>query len=220
MPDGGDRLASVIDHTLLAPDATPADIDRLCCEALEWGFLMVCVNPVWVSLAVEILEGGFPQVCSVAGFPLGATTVKALEASRAVDDGAGEIDMVMNTGLLLAGDTAGVELEIKSVVRASQGALVKVILETCLLSDSEKREACIIAENAGALWVKTSTGFGAGGATTSDVRLMCKAVGGRIGVKASGGIRTRADAVIMLDAGAGRLGCSRSVDIMCGPAGS
>jgi deoxyribose-phosphate aldolase len=222
MPADEDRfcLASVIDHTLLTPDAMPSDIERLCEEALEWNFMAVCINPFWVPFAAELLEGGLPIVCSVAGFPLGATTAKALEASRAVEDGAGEIDMVLNAGLLRSGDTARLESEIADVVRASQGVPVKVILETCLLNDREKREACIISENAGALWVKTSTGFGARGATTSDVRLMSDTVGGRIGVKASGGIRTRADAIAMLEAGAGRLGCSRSIEIVSAPAGS
>jgi deoxyribose-phosphate aldolase len=209
-----DGLASIIDHTLLRPDATRDDIARLCAEAVEWGFKAVCVNPVWVELASGALRGERPVVCSVAGFPLGAGRTKAAEASTAVDDGAAEIDMVMNIGLLRSGDTHGVEADIASVVESARGADVKVILETCLLTDEEKVLACRAAENGGARWVKTSTGFSAGGATVHDVRLLREAVGDRLGVKASGGIRTRDDAIAMLDAGASRLGCSRSVDIV------
>jgi deoxyribose-phosphate aldolase len=207
-------LAALIDHTLLAPEAGPSEIDRLCGEASMWGFASVCVNPVWVSLAAEFLEGRSPLICSVVGFPLGATTTKAIEASRALHDGAHEIDMVMSVGHLKAGAPATVEAQIRDVVNAASGADVKVILETFLLTDSEKREACLIAENAGARWVKTSTGFSSCGATVHDVRLMVDAVRGRLGVKASGGIRTPSDVIAMLMAGATRLGCSRSVEIM------
>jgi len=208
------RLAALIDHTLLAPETGPSEIDRLCREASMWGFASVCVNPVWVSLAAEFLDGRSPLICSVVGFPLGATTTKAVEASKALNDGAHEIDMVMSIGHLKAGAPATVEAQIRDVVKAASGADVKVILETSLLTDSEKLEACLIAENAGARWVKTSTGFSSGGATVHDVRLMVDAVGDRLGVKASGGIRTPADVTAMLMAGATRLGCSRSVDIM------
>jgi len=207
-------LAALIDHTLLAPEAGPSEINRLCREASMWGFASVCINPVWVSLAAECLQGQSSMVCSVVGFPLGATTSKAIEASRALHDGAHEIDMVMSVGHLKAGDPATVEAQIRDVVKAASGADVKVILETCLLTDSEKREACLIAENAGARWVKTSTGFSSCGATVHDVRLMVDAVGDRLGVKASGGIRTPADVAAILMAGATRLGCSHSVEIM------
>ena len=209
-------IAAMIDHTLLKPDATAAMVTQLCEEARRYHFASVCINPVYVPLAHTLLaESGVP-VCTVIGFPLGAsrTPVKVFEAQQAISDGAAEIDMVMNIGLLRSGDTHGVEADIASVVESARGADVKVILETCLLTDEEKVLACRAAENGGARWVKTSTGFSAGGATVHDVRLLREAVGDRLGVKASGGIRTRDDAIAMLDAGASRLGCSRSVDIV------
>jgi deoxyribose-phosphate aldolase len=212
LPPSG--IASRIDHTLLGTGATGSDIRLLCREAVQWGFRSVCVNPSWVRLASGLLAGEYPFACSVAGFPLGATTVKPAEAARAVEDGAGEIDMVMCVGLFLSGDSGAVETDIREVVQACAPVPVKVILETCLLTDRQKTEACSIAENAGAAWVKTSTGFGTGGATVHDVRLLRGSVGSSVGVKASGGIRTGAQALAMLNAGAGRLGCSRSVDIV------
>ena len=208
------ELASFIDHTLLKPDAVPDDIERLCEEAIRYGFYSVCINPLWVSLASEILRESRPIVCSVIGFPLGAINCMGEEAVKAVDLGAGELDMVIPIGHLKGGyikKTAGC---IQDVVRASSGKPVKVILETCLLTDEEKVLACRIAMDSGASWVKTSTGFSSGGATVSDVALMRSAVGKALGVKASGGIRTLTVALEMIGAGAGRLGCSGSVDII------
>jgi deoxyribose-phosphate aldolase len=207
-------LAARIDHTLLRPDAGSAEIGKLCREALSYGFVAVCVNPLWVSTASEMLRGGTPLVCSVVGFPLGATTCMDGETARAVEDGAREIDMVIPVGHLKAGDTAHVSRTIERVVLAASGRPVKVILETCLLTDPEKVEACRLAAGSGASWVKTSTGFSTGGATVEDVRLLVASVGGRLGVKASGGIRSLADALAMLDAGAGRLGSSHGVRII------
>jgi deoxyribose-phosphate aldolase len=204
----------MIDHTLLRPDATGTDIERLCLETLEHGFASACVNPIWVSLASGLLKDGKPLVCSVIGFPLGASTCMAEEAEKAVEQGAGELDMVIPLGFLKSGMTEDVAVRINDVVRASSGRPVKVIIETCLLSDSEKRLACRIAMDCGASWVKTSTGFGSGGATVQDVALMKEVVGNNLGVKASGGIRTLDDALQMLNAGASRLGCSRSVQII------
>jgi len=204
----------MIDHTLLRPDAGPREIGRLCEEAALHGFATVCVNPVWVSAAAGLLRGSSPLVCSVVGFPLGATTCADAETARAVGEGAGEIDMVIPVGHLKAGDTAAVSRAIGRVVRASGGRPVKVILETCLLTDPEKREACRLAEECGAAWVKTSTGFSTAGATAADVRLMVAAVGGRLGVKASGGIRSLSDALTMIEAGAARLGTSSGVRII------
>lgn len=207
-------LAARIDHTLLRPDAGPGEIRKLCLEAVQYGFATVCINPVWVRTASEMLRGETPLVCSVVGFPLGATTCMEKETSGAVEDGAGEIDMVIPVGHLKAGDAATVSRTIERVVLAASGRPVKVILETCLLTDPEKVEACRLAAGSGASWVKTSTGFSTGGATIEDVRLMAASVGGRLGVKASGGIRTLSDACAMLDAGAGRLGLSSSVRII------
>ncbi len=224
-PDGG--LARYIDHTLLKAAATPAEIKKLCEEAARFGFAAVCVNPVWVALAAKQLRGTRVAVCTVAGFPLGASTteVKAYEARRAVFDGATEIDMVINIGALKSGDDDLVGVDIESVVGAchSGGALCKVILETALLSDDEKLRGCELAQRAGADFVKTSTGFGPGGATAEDVRLMRRAVGPRMGIKAAGGIKDKSDTEAMLGAGATRIGASAGVKIVQGetaPAGS
>lgn len=208
------ELASMIDHTLLKPDAGPGDIERICEESIKYRFASACVNPIWVSLASGILSGATPFVCSVIGFPLGATNCMAEETVKALDNGAGEIDMVMPVGYLKNGEILKVSECIREVVNAACGIPVKVILETCLLTDSEKILACGISCDQGAAWVKTSTGFGSGGATVADVSLMKEAVNGKLGVKASGGIRTLRVALAMIGAGASRLGCSRSVDIM------
>jgi len=206
-------LAACIDHTLLKPDATPADIERLCAQAVRFGFKAVCVNPWHLSLAVRCLRNSAPAAITVAGFPLGAsqTLVKAREAGLAVEQGAAEVDMVLNIGALKAGEMALVRQDIFEVVQACGPAPVKVILETCLLTDAEKELACRLAVDAGAAFVKTSTGFASGGATEADVRLLRGIVGPQIGVKASGGIRTLDDALRMLAAGADRLGASASV---------
>lgn len=211
------ELARMIDHTLLKTDATEDDVRRLCQEALEYGFASVCVQPVYVSLAARLLEGSPVKVCSVAGFPFGAnlTETKAFEARAAVDDGAAEIDMVINVGALKSRDYRAVVSDIEGVVKAvGRDALVKVILETGLLTDGEKVTACRLSQEAGAHFVKTSTGFIAGGATEEDVRLMRETVGPEMGVKAAGGIRDAATALRMIAAGASRLGCSASVAVM------
>jgi len=210
------EIAAIIDHTCLAPDAGTRDIRRLCTEAAEHGFKSVCVNPIWVEEASDLLRDHPPLVCSVVGFPLGATPAKAWETERAVAAGAGEIDMVIPVGHLKQGSHSLVHRHIAEVVEAAAGRPVKVILETCLLSADEKVAACLLAVDAGAAWVKTSTGFSSGGATVEDVRLMADTVGDKASVKASGGIRTFEDAVAMLEAGASRLGCSRSVEIVSG----
>jgi deoxyribose-phosphate aldolase len=212
-------LASMIDHTLLKPEATPAQVEQLCREALEHGFATVCVNGAWVSLAAEQLKGSAVGVAAVAGFPLGAgsSAAKAYEAADEVRAGATEVDMVINVGALKAGDDALVEVDIAEVVRsAGRDAIVKVILETALLTDDEKVRASRLAVAAGAAFVKTSTGFGPGGATVEDVALLRRTVGPDIGVKAAGGIRTREQAEAMVAAGASRIGASRSVQIVSG----
>lgn len=211
------ELAGLMEHTNLKPQATPDDIKKLCEEAKKYGFRSVCVNPLNVWYARKLMLEKSPViVCSVCGFPLGATTTgtKMHEAREAVSNGASEIDMVMNVGAMKAGDHRAVQSDIEGVVAASDGALVKVIIECCLLTDSEKRTACEIVKNSGAAFVKTSTGFSTGGATESDVRLMRDAVGPSFGVKAAGGIKTLADAQKMVDAGADRLGTSSSVAII------
>jgi len=211
-------IAGLIDHTLLKPDATRNDILRLCREAKQYGFAAVCVNPYWVRLAAAELGGSPVKVCTVVGFPLGANTteVKRAETAAAVRDGAREIDMVLNIGELRAGELAAVEADIRAVVEAAHqgGALVKVILETALLTDEQKLAGCRCAEAAGADFVKTSTGFGPAGATEHDVALMRAAVGDRLGVKAAGGIRTLEDLKKMVAAGATRIGASASVRIL------
>ena len=211
-------LAATIDHTLLKPEADLVQVRTLCSEALEHGFRTVCVNRIWVEEASRLLEGSSVGVCSVVGFPLGATspTVKAFEAAEAVAAGADEIDMVLAIGALKQGSHDRVREDIAAVVRAAEGRIVKVILETCLLSRDEKVAACNLSAEAGARFVKTSTGFGPGGATIDDVRLMRRTVGGALGVKASGGIRTTADADAFIAAGASRLGTSSGVAIVTG----
>ena len=214
------ELARAIDHTLLKPDARPDDIVELCLQALRWDFATVCVNPCYVPLAARELAGSAVKVCAVVGFPLGASTtaIKAAEAAAVLQAGAGEIDIVINIGLLKGGRTDLVEEELAVVVAAARssrpGALVKVILETCLLTSAEKIAACRAAVVAGAGFVKTSTGFSTGGATIEDVRLMRQTVGPSVGVKASGGIRSLTSAVSMIEAGADRLGTSSGVLIM------
>ncbi|GAB4506202.1 MAG: deoxyribose-phosphate aldolase [Anaerolineales bacterium] len=211
-------IASLIDHTLLKPEATPEQIAQLCSEAREYGFASVCVNPVYVKLAWDLLKGSPVKVCSVVGFPLGATLpeVKAFEAQQAIRDGASEIDMVIHIGALKAGDDDLVERDIATVVEACHagGAICKVILETCYLTDDEKIRGCTLAKRAGAEFVKTSTGFGPGGATEQDVALMRRTVGPDMGVKAAGGIRTLEALQRMVAAGANRIGASASVKIM------
>jgi len=210
-------LAQYIDHTLLKPDASEAQIRQLCKEAAHYRFATVCVNPTWVRLCARLLKGTGVGICTVAGFPLGATPgdVKAYEARRAVFDGANEVDMVINVGLLKSGRDALVLDEICQVVRTVREgcARVKVIIEAALLTNEEKVEACTLAKQAGADYVKTSTGFGPGGATAEDVALMRRVVGKEIGVKAAGGIRDLAAAQKMIAAGATRVGASAGVKI-------
>ena len=214
-------LAGMIDHTLLKPDATPDQIAQLCFEARKYGFASVCVNPAWVPLCAQLLQGSPVKVCTVIGFPLGATApeVKAFETQNAIDHGATEIDMVLNIGALKARDLDLVARDIRGVVQTAhaRGPIVKVILETALLTDEEKTIACLIAKEAGADFVKTSTGFSGGGATVQDVALMRRVVGPEMGVKASGGVRTFEDAESMIKAGATRIGASAGVKIIQGP---
>jgi deoxyribose-phosphate aldolase len=214
----GPSLASRIDHTRLAADALPGDIERLCDEARRFGFAAVCVSPCYVSLASRLLRGSVVKVGTVVGFPLGANTsaVKAFEARDAVAQGADELDMVMAVGALKAGDQARVSEDIRSVREAAPGKTLKVILETALLADPEKALACRLAEQAGADFIKTSTGFGLAGASPEDVKKIRSWVGPRTGIKASGGIRTREQALQLLAAGATRLGTSASVAIVSG----
>ncbi len=211
-------IARLIDHTLLKPDATRDDIRKLCNEALKYGFASVCVNPWNVSLAAEMLRGSEVSVCTVVGFPLGATLpqVKVYETEEVIKLGAQEIDMVINVGALKSGQVDAVEADIRGVVEASHrgAAICKVILETVLLTTDEKVRGSVAAKNAGADFVKTSTGFAAGGATTEDVRLMRAVVGGEIGVKAAGGVRSLEDLQKMVEAGATRIGASASVKIL------
>ncbi len=219
--NGFDRaLARMIDHTMLKPDASESDIRTLCEEARTYGFASVCVNPSWVPLCTQQLAGSGVKVCTVVGFPLGTadTETKVFEAERALAAGATEFDMVIHVGRLKSGDRAWVEHDIKSVVRAVKKRdhrnLVKVIIETCLLTDEEKIIACLIARESGADFVKTSTGFASGGATAGDVALMRYVVGSTVGVKASGGIRSIDDARAMAASGADRIGASASVRII------
>ena len=211
-------LARMIDHTVLKPDTTEAKIRELCAEAREYCFASVCVSPVWVPIAAEELAGRTPMVCTVIGFPHGAnrSPVKAFETEQAVRDGAEEIDMVIAIGLLKSERYADVEADIRAVVEAAQGRTVKVILETALLTDEEKVIACVLSQNAGADFVKTSTGFASGGASPQDVALMRRVVGDTMGVKASGGVRSAEDAYAMVEAGATRLGASAGVAILKG----
>ena len=207
-----------IDHTLLKPESTQTQIDKLIAEAVEYQFASVCVNPTWVSYAAKALKGPEVNVCTVIGFPLGANTssVKAFETKDAVANGADEIDMVINIGQLKSGQYDAVEADIRAVVEASGDKLVKVIIETCLLTDDEKVKACQLAVAAGADYVKTSTGFSTAGANIADVTLMRKTVGPNIGVKAAGGTRSYADAEAFIKAGATRIGTSAGVAIVNG----
>lgn len=210
------NIAGFIDHTALKPETTTEQIKKLCGEAMEYGFASVCVNPYHVNLCSRLLGGSSVKVCTVIGFPLGATTTaaKAAEAAEAVNNGAHEVDMVLNVGAIKSGDIEYAKQDIAAVVEAVKGkALVKVILETCLLTDEEKIIGCRISKEAGADFVKTSTGFSTGGATTADIRLMRETVGPDMGVKASGGIRDYETAEAMIDAGATRIGASASVAI-------
>ena len=210
-------LAKMIDHTNLKASTVKEEILKLTKEAKEYQFASVCVNPTWVELAAQELKGTDVKVCTVIGFPLGANTkeVKVFETKDAIEKGAQEIDMVINIGKLKDGDDDYVESEIAGVVEASKGkAIVKVIIETCLLTDDEKKQVCNLAVKAGADFVKTSTGFSTGGATVEDVALMKQTVGAHVGVKASGGIRSKEDAQAMVHAGATRIGASSGIAIV------
>lgn len=213
------QIARMIDHTALKPDTVKSEIEALCKEARVYGFASVCVNPCWVKLCAELLKESEVKVCTVIGFPLGAASpeTKAFETRQAIADGAGEVDMVINIGALKDRDTGTVEHDIRAVTNAADGkALVKVIIETSLLTDEEKRLACELAVKAGADFVKTSTGFSGGGATVRDIKLMREAVGPDIGVKASGGVRDKESALAMIEAGATRIGASAGVSIVKG----
>ena len=211
------EMAKYIDHTLLKPEALRSSFDRLCTEAVQYGFKAVCVNSGWVAYVADKVRGTGVAVCSVVGFPLGAmhSAAKAFEAEKAVADGAGELDMVLNVGALKSGDLNTVEADIRAVRQAAESPIVlKVIIETCLLTEAEKIRACEICKHAGADFVKTSTGFSSGGATVEDVTLMRKVVGNEMGVKASGGIKDWSAAIAMIKAGANRLGTSAGVVIV------
>ena len=212
------NYAAMIDHTLLKAESTQTQVQQICEEAKQYGFASVCVNPTWVKFSAEQLAGTDVLVCTVIGFPLGANTsaVKAFETKDAIANGAGEIDMVINIGALKDGNYDLVRKDIKAVVDAANGTLVKVIIETCLLTDEEKVKACELAVEAGADFVKTSTGFSTGGATAEDIALMRKTVGPDLGVKASGGVRSLEDMNKMIENGATRIGASSGVAIMNG----
>lgn len=210
------QLARMIDHTVLKADAREADVRKLCKEALEYNFASVCVNPCWVSLCAELLKGSEVKVCTVIGFPLGTTStkVKAFETEATIEDGATEVDMVINVGKLKDGDLAYIKNDIEAVVNAAKGkAITKVIIEACLLTDEEKVTVCKISKEAGADFVKTSTGFSTGGATAHDIKLMRETVGPELGVKASGAVRSFEDAKTMIENGATRIGASASIAI-------
>lgn len=211
-------ISSYIDNTALKPDCTPDVIEKLCKESIEYNCASVCVNPAYVPLVASLLKGTDVKVCTVIGFPLGmnASAVKAFEAAFAEKEGAEELDMVINVGMLKAGCDEYVQKDIEAVVKAANGKLVKVIIETCLLTDEEKVRACKLAKAAGADYVKTSTGFSTGGATTHDIALMRETVGADMGVKASGGIRDYAAAKAMIEAGASRIGASSGKKIVDG----
>jgi deoxyribose-phosphate aldolase len=213
-----EEIAGMIDHTLLKPESTGSQIEVLCAEAREHGFATVCVNPTWVALCARLLRGFPTRVCTVAGFPLGATLpeVKADEAARVIADGASEVDMVINLGALRSGDYRLVERDVAGVAEACRrgGAVSKVIIEAALLNDDEKVRACVLSRAAGADFVKTSTGFGPGGATAADVALMRRVVGPGMGVKAAGGVRDLQSARAMIEAGADRIGASVGVKIV------
>lgn len=210
------RIARLIDHTLLKPEATETEIRKLCDEAVKHGFASVCVNPCWTQLCSRLVSGSRVKVCTVIGFPLGANTseAKAFEAAKAVHDGADELDMVANIGWIKSGKLDLVEHDIREVVRAAKGKPLKVIIETCLLTDEEKVRASLAAKAAGAAFVKTSTGFSKGGATVGDVALMRRAVGSGMGVKAAGGVRDLETALKLVESGATRIGASASVAIV------
>ncbi|WP_221565665.1 deoxyribose-phosphate aldolase [Alkalihalobacillus sp. TS-13] len=213
------NIAKMIDHTALKPELTKEDIVKLAEEAKEYSFASVCVNPTWIGTAYQILKDTDVKVCTVIGFPLGASTpeTKAFETKNAIENGATEVDMVINIGALKSKNYELVEKDIKAVVDAAKGkALTKVIIETCLLTDEEKKQACELSVKAGADFVKTSTGFSTGGATQEDVALMRKVVGPEIGVKASGGVRGPESAKEMIDAGATRIGASSGIAIVKG----
>ena len=216
-------IASMIDHTLLKPEATPAQVEKLCAEAAEYHFASVCVNPVYIPLAARLLDGTGVKVCCVVGFPLGAIAPeqKAAEAASCAAMGAEELDMVIHVGAAKAGDWALVQRDIAGVVKAAAGRTVKVIIETCLLTDEEKIALCKIVSESGADFIKTSTGFSTGGATFHDIELFAKHVAGRCKIKAAGGISTVEDIEKFLDLGADRLGTSRAVKLLTsGEAGS
>jgi len=210
------EIAKLIDHTLLKADANHHQLSKLCNEAIQFQFASVCVNPWNVSFCANILKDSQISVCTVIGFPLGANTsiIKSSEAIQSIADGATELDMVINIGALKNKDFEQVENDIRQIVKVSEGNLVKVIIETCLLSDEEKITACQISQNAGAHFVKTSTGFSTGGATVEDIKLMRNIVGEKLGVKASGGIKNMDDTLAMIDAGANRIGTSSGVSIV------
>lgn len=212
------KLSKYIDHTLLKPQATQSDLEKLCKEAIEYDFAAVCVNPCNVAYCAELLEGSSVKLASVVGFPLGASipAIKSAETLMAVEDGADEIDMVINIGALKENNLEYVEEDIKAVVSSADGAIVKVIIETCLLTDEEKVKACELSKAAGADFVKTSTGFSTGGATVEDVKLMKASVGDAMEVKASGGVRSYEDAMAMIEAGATRIGTSSGLAILQG----
>lgn len=213
------ELAKMIDHTILKAEATDAEVMQLCKEAIEYGFASVCINPSMVKKAATILEGSEVKVCTVIGFPLGATSteVKAFETEQTIKDGATEVDMVINVGKLKENNLEYVKNDIAAVVNAAKGkALTKVIIETCLLTDEEKVTVCKIAKEVGADFVKTSTGFSTGGATKEDIKLMRETVGPDMGVKASGGVRSHEDAMAMIENGATRIGASASIAICNG----
>ncbi|MEQ6375860.1 deoxyribose-phosphate aldolase [Bacillaceae bacterium S4-13-56] len=217
------QIANKIDHTLLKPDTTKEQIKRLCEEAEEYKFASVCVNPYWVSYCYDLLKKTDVKVCTVIGFPLGATTkeVKAFETKNAIENGAKEVDMVINIGALKDGNEEVVKADIQAVVEVAKGkALTKVIIETSLLTEEEKVRACQIAKEAGSDYVKTSTGFSGGGATVGDIKLMRETVGPDLGVKASGGVRDRETTLAMIEAGATRIGASAGVSIVKGEQGT
>ncbi|MBN3449220.1 deoxyribose-phosphate aldolase [Clostridium botulinum] len=210
------KLSKYIDHTLLKPQATEKDILKLIEEAKTYDFASVCVNPSWVKLAYENLKDTDVKVCTVVGFPLGATSTasKVYETKVAIEDGADEIDMVISVGKLKSGNDEYVKEEIKKIVEASKNKLVKVIIETCLLTEEEKVKACTLSKEAGADYVKTSTGFSTGGAKPEDIKLMRETVGKNMGVKASGGIHTREEMEVMIENGATRIGASCGVELV------
>lgn len=213
------NIASIIDHTILKADATKEAVEKICKEAIEYKFASVCINPANVALCAELLKDSGIKVCTVIGFPLGANTseVKAFETKDAIEKGANEVDMVINIGKLKDKDYDYVKKDIEAVVEAAKGkALTKVIIETCLLTDEEKVKACELAKEAGADFVKTSTGFSTGGSTPEDIKLMRETVGPEMGVKASGGVRSLEDAKAVIENGATRIGASASVAICNG----